>query len=100
LLKEGVRPGAGNLPMWNPSDPGFERVSSLKARRAGWVTRPLKQTAVDAWKSYCSRVDPNIKYPQHQWRYDWGISTERQTEILRDWEAASVTSHRPSVGQL
>jgi 2'-hydroxyisoflavone reductase len=92
LMKEGVR--AGNLPLWSMNDPGFVQISSLKARRAGWVTRPLKQTAVDAWRSYCSWVDPNIEYPQRQWGYDWGISTERQSEILRDWKAASGTFHR------
>lgn len=88
LLKEGVCPS--NLPMWALNDPGFEQVSSSKARRAGWKTRPLKQTAIDAWESCCRRIDPNIKYPQHQWRYDWGLSTERQSQILRDWRAATV----------
>jgi 2'-hydroxyisoflavone reductase len=88
LLKEGVHPD--NLPFWAPSDTGFEQVSSQKARRAGWVTRPLKETALDAWTSYCTRVDPNITYPQHQWRYDWGLSNGQQTRILRDWEAAGA----------
>lgn len=91
LVNEGVV-GAGNLPYWNPHDPGFEQVSSAKARREGWVTRPLSQTAVDAWKFYSSWVDPNIRYPQHQWTYDWGISTERQGQILRDWNSASHAS--------
>ena len=86
LRKQGLRIDAGNLPFWNPDDPGFEQVSSLKARRAGWVTRPLKQTAIDAWNSYCTRINADIAYPQHQWRYEWGISTERQTQILQDWE--------------
>lgn len=101
LLKEGVSIAAGNLPFWSPDNPGFQQVSSRKARRAGWVTRPLERTAADAWNFYCTWVDPNIKYPQHQWSYDWGISTERQSQILRDWEAAaSVSSHRPPTRRL
>jgi 2'-hydroxyisoflavone reductase len=96
LLKEGVSASAGNLPFWSPDNPGFQQVSSQKARRAGWVTRPLGQTAVDAWNFYRTWVDPNIKYPQHQWRYDWGISAERQAQILRKWEENQANSHRGS----
>ena len=95
LRKQGLHIDAGNLPFWNPDNPGFEQVSSLKARRAGWVTRPFEQTAIDAWKSYCTRINADITYPQRQWRYEWGLSAERQTQILRDWE-----QHKNSVQPL
>jgi 2'-hydroxyisoflavone reductase len=85
LLKEGVHAG-DNMPYWMPDSPAFAQFSSMKARRAGWITRPLKETAADAWKSYCTRIDPNLPYPQHQWRYNWGISAERQTQILQNWK--------------
>ena len=95
LEREGVKASGGHLPFWNPDDPAFEEVSSAKARRAGWSTRPLPQTARDAWQSYRERIDPSLRYPQHQWSYDWGISEERQAQILRDWNSLPHQSSGP-----
>lgn len=86
LEAKGIRSN-GNMPFWNPSDSAFEEVASNKARHAGWSTRPLGDTARDAWRSYADRVDPALQYPQHQWSYEWGISDERQAQILKDWDS-------------
>jgi hypothetical protein len=86
FLETGVRSN-GNMPFWNPGDPSFEEVSSHKARRAGWSTRPLSDTARDSWRSYADRVDPGLQYPQHQWSYEWGISDEQQARILKEWDS-------------
>jgi hypothetical protein len=73
-----------NMPYWNPDRPGFERVSPTKARAAGFTTRPLTDTAKDAWASYQKTVPPDLVYPQKQYGFEWGISPER--EILAAWK--------------
>lgn len=75
-----------NMPYWNPDRPGFERISSAKARGAGFMTRPLKETARDAWASYQKTVSANLIYPQKQYGFEWGISPEREREILTSWK--------------
>jgi len=76
-----------NMPYWNPDRPGFERISQAKARAAGFTTRPLKQTAKDAWTTYQKIVPPNIVYPQKQYGFEWGISPERERDILAGWKS-------------
>ena len=92
LEKQGVGVHNGNMPFWNPDDPHFEQVSSDKARSQGWRTRPLAATARDAWNSYIQRVSPSLTYPQHQWTYDWGISEDREAQILNMWDTQHVAS--------
>lgn len=75
-----------NMPYWNPDRPGFERISPAKAHAAGFTTRPLKETARDAWASYQKTVQPDLVYPQKQWGYEWGISPERERDILAAWK--------------
>jgi len=75
-----------NMPYWNPDRPGFERISPAKAHAAGFTTRPLKETARDAWASYQKTVQPNLVYPQKQWGYEWGVSPERERDILAAWK--------------
>ena len=75
-----------NMPYWNPDRPGFERISSNKARAAGFVIRPLRETAKDAWESYQKTVPPNLLYPQKQYEFEWGISPERERSILAAWK--------------
>ena len=47
---------AGNFPHWRPpgAHPGLYRVSSEKAFRAGWTTRPFEETARDCLGYYRS----------------------------------------------
>ncbi len=75
-----------NMPYWNPDRPGFERISPAKARAAGFTNRPLKETAKDAWTTYQKIVPPNILYPQKQYGFEWGISPERERDILTGWK--------------
>jgi hypothetical protein len=63
-----------------------ERISPGKARAAGFIARPLKETAKDAWVSYQKTVPPNLVYPQKQWGYEWGISPEHERDILAAWK--------------
>ena len=75
-----------NLPFWNPDRPGFERISVAKARTAGFSTRPLIETARDAWASFQKTVAPDLVYPQKQYGFEWGISAERERDILAAWK--------------
>jgi 2'-hydroxyisoflavone reductase len=75
-----------NMPYWNPDRPGFERISPAKAHAAGFMTRPLRETAKDAWASYQKTVAPDLVYPQKQWGFEWGISPERERDILAAWK--------------
>src|SRR5215475_4543314 len=79
-----------NMPFWNPDRPGFDAISSAKARAAGFNTRPLRETARDAWSSYQKTVSPDLVYPQKQHEYqhewEWGISPERERDILAAWK--------------
>jgi 2'-hydroxyisoflavone reductase len=47
---------AGNFPLWRPPgvSPGLFRISSDKAFRAGWTTRPFQETALDCLAYYRS----------------------------------------------
>ena len=102
LERHGVKDTGGNMPFWNPDLPAFEQVSSAKARSAGWSTRPLQETARDAWRSYADRIDPELSYPQHQWTFDWGISDALQAQIVKEWgsqfpQSSSSTGRRTSL---
>jgi Nucleoside-diphosphate-sugar epimerases len=80
-----------NLPYWNPDRPGFERISSTKARAAGFGTRPLRETAKDAWASYQKIVPADLVYPQKQYGFEWGISPERERAILAAWKQKTAS---------
>ena len=75
-----------NMPYWNPDRPGFARISAAKARAAGFITRPLTDTAKDAWASYQKTVPLDLVYPQKQYGFEWGISPEREDDILVAWK--------------
>jgi len=77
------------MPFWTPDRPGFAQISSAKARAAGWTTRPLVDTAKDAWSSYLKIVAPDLVYPQKQYGFEWGISAEQEKEILAAWKRKS-----------
>lgn len=74
-----------NMPYWTPDRPGFEQLSSARARAIGWSGRPLMETARDSWMSYQETVPFDLTYPQKQYGFEWGISSEREREILRAW---------------
>lgn len=80
-----VRP-FDHLPYWTPDRPGFEQISSAKAHATGWSERPLAETARDAWTWYQKSVVPDLVYPQKQYGFEWGISAEREREILAAWK--------------
>jgi nucleoside-diphosphate-sugar epimerase len=75
-----------NMPYWNPDRPGFERISPAKARATGFLSRPLRDTARDAWATYQKTVPPDLVYPQKQYGFEWGISPQREREILAGWK--------------
>lgn len=75
-----------NMPYWNPDRPGFERVSPIKALAAGFTTRPLSETAKDAWAWYQQTVPADLVYPQKQYGFEWGISPGREHNILAAWK--------------
>lgn len=75
-----------HMPYWTPDRPGFERISSAKARAAGFSGRPLSETAKDAWAWYQKTVATDLAYPQKQYSFEWGISPEREREILAAWK--------------
>jgi 2'-hydroxyisoflavone reductase len=79
-----------NMPYWNPDRPGFERVSPAKAVAAGFTTRPLRETARDAWSWYQRTVPNDLVYPQKQYGFESGISPEREREILASWKHRQV----------
>jgi 2'-hydroxyisoflavone reductase len=85
LRKENVR-SFDHMPYWNPDRPGFEQISPAKARAAGFATRPLNESAKDAWASYQKLVAADLKYPQKQYDFEWGVSGEREKQILAAWK--------------
>ena len=74
-----------NMPYWTPDRLGFAQLSSAKARAVGFRTRSLGETARDAWASYLKLVPAGLTYPQKQYGFEWGVSPEREHEILVAW---------------
>jgi 2'-hydroxyisoflavone reductase len=70
---------AGNFPLWRPAGgkPGLYRVSSDKAFRAGWTTRPFEETALDCLGYY--RSTGAIE--------DWSdhLSSDKEQAVLDAW---------------
>ena len=77
----------GNFPFWRPAgaSPGIYQVSSEKAFRAGWRTRPFEETALDCLLFYRSRSET----------LDWTdyLTEKKEKEVLDAW------SHQASSGQ-
>jgi hypothetical protein len=68
----------GNFPYWEP-DHGYQglyAISSEKAFRAGWVTRPFNQTAFDCLNDFYSGEFDEALSP---------LSSERENEVLQEW---------------
>jgi 2'-hydroxyisoflavone reductase len=70
---------AGNFPHWRPAGnkPGLYEVSSEKAFRAGWHTRPFEETAWDTLTSFRSQDEV----------LDWTdyLSPEKENQVLDAW---------------
>ena len=78
---------AGNFPFWRP-DPasrGLYQISSEKAYRAGFRTRPFKETALDCLNDFYSR-DPLVS--------NWNdyLRPEKETEVLAAWQSSGHSS--------
>ena len=73
---------AGNFPFWrpDPANRGLYQISSEKAFRAGWRTRPFEETAIDCLSDFHSlqRMNPS-EY----------LSAEKEREILAAWSQRS-----------
>jgi len=74
---------AGNFPLWRPvgAMPGLWQVSSEKAFRAGWQTRPFQETALDCLTCFRSRGQT----------LDWEdyLSPDKEKQVLDAWEHRS-----------
>jgi 2'-hydroxyisoflavone reductase len=84
LHKQGLESNAvlhtfvGNFPYWEP-DPGYQglyRISSEKAFRSGWATRPFHETAFDCLNDFYSGGFNEELSP---------LSALREKEVLEQW---------------
>jgi 2'-hydroxyisoflavone reductase len=75
---------AGNFPLWRPAGerPGLFEISSEKAFRAGWQTRPFRETALDCLGYFRSQRES----------LDWSdyLSHDKERQVLDAW------AHRPA----
>ena len=84
LHREGLEPDsvlhtfAGNFPFWrpDPANQGLYRVSSEKAFRAGWRTRPFDETALDCLEDF---------YSLHLMDRSKFLSPEKEKQVLEAW---------------
>jgi len=69
---------AGNFPFWrpDPANRGLYQVSSEKAFRAGWQTRPFTETAMDCLEDY---------YSLHVMERSNLLSSGKEKEVLDAW---------------
>ncbi len=70
---------AGNFPFWRPAGamPGLLQVSSEKAFRAGWQTRPFQETALD-----CLTYFRSLHETLH---WDDYLSADKEKQVLDAW---------------
>jgi len=84
LHQQGLEPDtvlhtfAGNFPFWRPdsANQGLYRVSSEKAFRAGWQTRPFGETAMDCLEDY---------YLLHLMERSSLLSAGKEKEVMDAW---------------
>jgi 2'-hydroxyisoflavone reductase len=72
---------AGNFPLWRPpgSNPGLFEISSEKAFRAGWQTRPFEETAFDCLFSFRS-MGEHLVWSDY-------LSARKEKQVLDAWAA-------------
>jgi len=75
---------AGNFPLWRPvgDNQGLCQISSEKAFRAGWQTRPFNETALDAL-AYFRPQAPRLYWSDY-------LPPEKEKQVLDAW------LHRPA----
>lgn len=86
LHEQGVAPQSGvknwflNFPYWHPepSMRGFAQISSQKAFQAGWITRPFRDTALDALMFFASLND-------FVWKDT--LPSAKEEEVLKLWDS-------------
>lgn len=76
------------MPYWAPldEDEGFMQISSVKAYKDGWRTRPVAETARDTWRFFQSYYFKDITFPYQ----GTGISRRREEDVLAAWDAHGV----------
>jgi nucleoside-diphosphate-sugar epimerase len=76
-----------SFPYWRPDRArrGFSQMSSEKAFAAGWMTRPLRETALDC-------LDDFAMLEHFEWRDT--LAPDKEAEVLNLWAARN--SHRAS----
>ena len=69
---------SGNFPLWRPAgaQPGLYQVSSEKAFRAGWQTRPFEETAFDCLSTF--RVNGTLDWDDY-------LSADKEKQVLDAW---------------
>ena len=75
----------GNFPLWRPPDahPGLYQVSSAKAFRAGWHTRPREETALDCL-GYFRSLGERLEWTDY-------LTAAKEREVLAAWEQRAKT---------
>jgi hypothetical protein len=64
----------------------FTRRELLKLGIFTLAATRLSRSARDAWATYQKTVTPDLVCPQKQYGFEWGISPQREREILADWK--------------
>ena len=82
---------SGYFPFWRPEPviANIFRISSSKAYRAGWMTRPFAQTAKDCLESFGA-----LSVTPPTWK-DY-LSPGKEREALEAWSGQSLTMPKPS----
>lgn len=72
---------SGNFPLWRPkgAQPGLFHVSSERAFRAGWRTRPFQETALDCLQYFRSQ-DETLDWTDY-------LSAAKEKAVLDAWES-------------
>ncbi|MGO8790977.1 MAG: NAD-dependent epimerase/dehydratase family protein [Terriglobia bacterium] len=86
LHEQGVAPQPGvsnwvlNFPYWRPAPGmrGFAQISSEKAYQAGWITRPFRDTALDALMSFATMENFVFKDT---------LPAAKEEEVLKLWDS-------------
>ncbi|HXP65860.1 MAG TPA: NAD-dependent epimerase/dehydratase family protein [Steroidobacteraceae bacterium] len=79
---------AGFFPHWRPpgTEPGLYQVSSAKAYRTGWQTRPFRETALDTLSFFRSQRE-TLEWEDY-------LPPEKEQSVLQAWRARSSGPRR------
>jgi 2'-hydroxyisoflavone reductase len=78
--RERFKVQSDETPQWAPSSivPGFQRISSAKARAAGWSTRSLEDSVRSTWLHHRENFPADYDFR----RTGTGFSSERERTLL------------------